>query len=106
MLCVHYAIRALMLRAAEEGGVDPDRLSFTSTARAAKLSVRRALDASSTNALAIGEVLHHLLPRRRLRSNPRVVRRKMSNYGVKRPEHRHWPQPTLPVEQAVCVLGA
>jgi hypothetical protein len=26
---------------------------------------------------------------------PRVVKRKMSNYGVKRVEHRNWPQPTL-----------
>jgi len=32
---------------------------------------------------------------RRLRASPRVVKRKMSNYGVKRVEHRNWPQPTL-----------
>lgn len=106
MLCVHYAIRALMCRAAEEGGVDPDRLSFMRTARAAKRTVRRSLDATSTNALAVAEVLHHLLPCRRLRSNPRVVRRKMSNYALKRPEHRSWPQPTLPVEQAIRVVSA
>ena len=31
---------------------------------------------------------------RRKRSNPRVVKRKMSNFGVKRDEHRNRPQPT------------
>ena len=30
----------------------------------------------------------------------------MSNYGVKRPEHRHWPQPSRTADQAVRVLGA
>lgn len=35
MPCVHYAIWALMCRAAEEGEVDPDRVSFTRSMRAA-----------------------------------------------------------------------
>jgi hypothetical protein len=35
-----------------------------------------------------------LLPERRRRTNPRVVKRKMSNFGVKRPEHHRWPRPT------------
>jgi hypothetical protein len=35
------------------------------------------------------------LPPRRLRSNPRVVKRKMSNFKLKRAEHRVWPQPTV-----------
>ena len=34
------------------------------------------------------------LPKRRLRSNPRVVKRKMSNFKLKRAEHLAWPQPT------------
>jgi hypothetical protein len=33
------------------------------------------------------------LPKRRLRSNPRVVKRKMSNFKLKRAEHQVWPQP-------------
>jgi hypothetical protein len=36
---------------------------------------------------AIGELLHGLLPERRLRSNARVVRRKMSCFNVKRARH-------------------
>lgn len=35
------------------------------------------------------------LPPRRLRSNPRVVKRKMSNFKLKRAEHQGWPQPTV-----------
>jgi hypothetical protein len=39
--------------------------------------------------------MFELLPRRRNRTNPRVVKRKMSNYAVKRAEHLN-PPPTPP----------
>jgi hypothetical protein len=49
--------------------------------------------------------LFELLPeRRRRRAAPRVVKRKMSNYGVKRAEHRNWPRPAKRPEDAVVVL--
>ena len=47
-----------------------------------------------------------LVPKRRLRSFPRAVKRKMSNYQLKRAAHRAWPQPTMPPAQAVDVLPA
>jgi hypothetical protein len=37
---------------------------------------------------------------------PRAVKRKMSNYAVKRTVHRSWPQPTRPPAGAVRVLAA
>jgi len=37
------------------------------------------------------EILHELLPTRRARANPRVVKRKMSVYQVKHPHHRNAP---------------
>jgi len=43
---------------------------------------------------ATSELLHAPAARRRLRSNPRVVRREMSKFGVKRAGHRPWPHPT------------
>ncbi len=49
-------------------------------------------------------MLAELLPARRLRAAPRVVKRKMSNYAVKRAEHRTWPQPARRPEDAVVVL--
>jgi hypothetical protein len=49
------------------------------------------------------DLLAHLLPTRRLRSRPRVVKRKMSNFRVKTTAHRHWPQPTMPPAEAVTI---
>jgi hypothetical protein len=50
-------------------------------------------------------VLRHLLPPRRLRSFPRVVKRKMSNFALKRDRHHHWPQPTKPPDEAVVIVA-
>jgi hypothetical protein len=52
------------------------------------------------------EIAERLLPTRRLRAFPRVVKRKMSNFGVKRARHRAWPQPMLLPAQAVVIVGA
>ena len=54
---------------------------------------------------AVAEVLRHLLPPRRLRSFPRVVKRKMSNFALKRDRHRHWPQPTKRPGEAVVIVA-
>jgi hypothetical protein len=39
-----------------------------------------------------------------LRTNPRIVKRKMSNYKAKRPHHRAWPRPTKPPDEAIAVI--
>jgi hypothetical protein len=54
----------------------------------------------------VEELLTVLLPKRRLRAFPRAVKRKMSNYQLKRAAHRAWPQPTMPSAEAVGVLAA
>jgi hypothetical protein len=54
--------------------------------------------------VAVEELLTGLLPKRRLRAFPRAVKRKMSNYQLKRAAHRAWPQPTMPPAKAVSVL--
>ena len=110
-LCTHYAIRALMGAAAAKRGVDPDRVSFTRTAHAARRSVRSGLGAATrtlTVALpaTLAEIGRELLPRRRLRANPRVVKRKMSSYAVKHSEHRRWPQPTRNPADSVPIIGS
>jgi len=108
-LCTHYAIRALMATAADDRGADPDRISFTRSLHAARRSVRAGLG-HTAHALAVAlpptvaEICHELVPRRRLRAAPRVVKRKMSSYNVKRGEHRHWPQPTRAPANAVRIL--
>jgi len=108
-LCVHYALRALIHDAADRGDLDPDRISFTKTLHAARRSVRTGIAGTVNLAAAlhraITEILHPLLPKRRLRANARVVRRKMSNYNLKRATHRAWPTPTLPIRSAIRVLS-
>jgi Insertion element 4 transposase N-terminal/Transposase DDE domain len=108
-LCVHYALRALIHDAADQGDLDPDRISFTKTLHAARRSVRTGMTGTINLATAlrhaIAEILHPLLPKRRLRANARVVRRKMSNYNVKRATHRAWPTPTLPIVSAIRILS-
>jgi hypothetical protein len=53
--------------------------------------------------LVIAEIVTERLPKRRRRSFPRVVKRKMSNYRLKRAHHRAWAQPTRPADQAVVI---
>jgi hypothetical protein len=110
-LCTHYAIRALMAGAASGHSIDPDRISFTRALNAARRSVRAGLGASSATLAAalpatINEICRRLLPPRRLRAAPRAVKRKMSNYAVKRTTHRSWPQPARPPADAVRVLAS
>lgn len=100
-----------MSTAAGDEDLDPDRISFTRTLRAARRSTRAGLGTATRNLAAAltgttDEIVHELLPTRRLRSAARVVKRKMSNYGVKRAEHRHWPRPTHSSGEAVEVLGS
>jgi hypothetical protein len=45
-LCCHYAIRTLMLEAADAAGVDPDRVSFVAALRIVRRSVTAARDFS------------------------------------------------------------
>ncbi len=84
-------------------------MSLTRTLRAARRSIRRSGGDKVSPAAGIlhatQEILEELLPRRRRRANPRVVRRKMTSFVGKRPEHRHWPQPTLPTPAAIRILS-
>lgn len=108
-LCVHYAIRALMHTTADHHDIDPDRVSFTRSLNAARRSARTQTG-TSTTALrvalhtAITEIGAELLPPRRLRAAARVLKRKMSSYGVKRDQHRSWPQPELGITEAIAIL--
>lgn len=109
LFCTHYAIRALMAEVAEQHGIDPDRVSFTRSLHAARRSVRSGVGASAKNLgeslrSVVVEIGDELLPRRRLRAAARVVKRKISNYAVKRASHADWPQPTLPAAAAVRVV--
>jgi Insertion element 4 transposase N-terminal/Transposase DDE domain len=109
LLIAHFALRVLMHEAALQADLDPDRLSFVHAVRV----LRDAIPEFQMVAPAerprlyqrlLPDIAAGRLPARRLRSNPRVVKRKMSNFRLKRPEHRHWPQPTRPFREAVLLI--
>ena len=109
LLVAHYAIRFLMHEAACQAHIDPDRISFVHALNAIhdaipefQMTTPEQLPQLYTRLLR--DIVDGLLPERRLRSNPRAVKRKMSNFHLKRAEHQSWPQPTLPFRQAVGLI--
>ena len=109
LLLAHYAVRFLMHEAALLAQVDPDRLSFVHALEIVREAIPEfqmvapeQLDQLYTRMLR--DIASVRWPERRLRSNPRVVRRKMSKFHLKRPAHYHQPQPTLPLRRAVALI--
>jgi len=86
-LCVHYAIRCSCTRSPKRHAVPTVELHACLGWRAAPRRRTRVfpLRYSTMRAQAASELLFEILPARRMRSNPRTVKRKMSNYMVTRP---------------------
>lgn len=109
LLIAHFIIRFLMHQAATLRGIDPDHLSFTHALEVVRLAID---EFQMTASEQLDRLYHRLLtdiaagrlPKRRLRSNPRVVKRKMSKFLKKRPEHEHPPQPRLSWRDAVVLI--
>lgn len=109
VLLAHYLVRALMVEAAAEAGVDPDRLSFVGALRVvqeyvpdfARVAPRRWAGLYAQMRRKIGR---KRLPERRLRSNPRVVKRKMSKWPLKREQHRAPPRPHSPFSESILLI--
>src|SRR5437870_5376471 len=109
LLLAHYVVRVLMSEAARRNDLPPRRLSFTGTLKVLRCRLpecpksRIGLKRWYEDLLA--EIAEEVLPERRNRINPRVIKRKMSNWRKKRPEHRRLPQPTKNFRQSVVVLS-
>jgi hypothetical protein len=109
LLLAHYIIRAIMHEAALQADVAPDRLSFIRTVRILRTAVFQAQIVAPEQST---DWYHHLLhdivraqlPRRDNRINPRVIKRKISKFGLKREQHRHWPQPARSFSETVVIL--
>jgi hypothetical protein len=110
LLIAHYVLRTVMVEAAKKAALPPRRLSFTNALRL----VREMIPESQRTAEAdhprlyrglLQEVAAKPLAPRANRCNPRVVKRKMSKFGVKGLSHRDWPQPTKPFREAVMLLN-
>ena len=98
-----------MHEAAVEAHVDPDRMSFVHALEVIRTAVPefQMVDPSDWPRLYT-RLLHDLvarrLPERRSRSNPRVVKRKMSKFPLKRPGQTPAPQPIPPFRQVVALI--
>jgi hypothetical protein len=107
----HFVIRALMFEAAGTVGLDPDRLSFLGCFQILKC---RLPECNSTTPEAFAQWYGGLLWEmqgertddevRRNRINPRVIKRKMSKWKKKRPEHRHLPPLKKTFRQTVVMI--
>lgn len=110
LLIAHYAVRRVMLDSALKHDLDPDRLSFINAVELVCDAVHEFQQVAPEQhprlyQRLLDDVARHKLPERANRINPRVVKRKMSKFHLKRPEHQHWPQPTKPFREAVAVLN-
>lgn len=108
LLIAHYIIRTLMHEAAQQLQLDPDRLSFIGAVRILQNAVPEFQMTTPEQLPTLYQRLlrdigRKRLPQRRLRSNPRVVKRKMSNFKLKRAEHLAQPQPTSSFREAIEV---
>ena len=89
LLVAHYAVRAIMAAAAAQAEITPTRLSFIQTVELIRLAIDDfQLVAPTDHARLYQRLLHDiatcLLPPRAGRTNPRVVKRKMSKFALKR----------------------
>jgi hypothetical protein len=104
----HFVVRALMLEAAHQENLDVDRLSFTGCLQ---ILQARLPECDSTTPqglnrwyqLLLTEMAQERLEPRRNRVNPRVVKRKMSKFAKKRPEHRGRPPLKKTFEETVFI---
>jgi hypothetical protein len=89
LLVAHYAVRALMAAAAQEANLAPTQLSFRAAVELVCVAIEDFhLVSPAQHARLTQRLLHDLaacrLPPRAQRTNPRVVKRKMSKFQLKR----------------------
>ncbi len=105
----HFVIRSLMFRAAETVQLDPDRLSFTGCFQILKCRMPEC-DSSTPQSFEdwyqalLWEVQNERTEERRNRINPRVIKRKMSNWPKKRSHHRRRPPLKKTFKESVVML--
>ena len=93
----HFVIRSLMFEAAATAGLDPDRLSFTGCFQILKCRLPECDGKTPASVRGVvsracsGRCRQERTDPRRNRINPRVIKRKMSKWKKKRPEHRRLP---------------
>jgi hypothetical protein len=110
LLLAHYVVRRIMFDAALFAHLDPDRISFTNALQLICDAIPEFQQTCPEQHEALyqrllNDIARFILPERKTRVNPRVVKRKMSNFNLKRPEHRKIPQPTTSFAEAIAILN-
>jgi hypothetical protein len=105
----HFVVRALMLEAATDANIDVDRLSFKGCFQILKTRLPECdpsdeVQFSNWYKALIYEISDERIPPRRNRTNPRVIKRKMSRWNKCRPEHRKQKPLTKTFQQTVVML--
>lgn len=110
LMLSHFVIRSLIQEAAAEKGLDPDRLSFTGTLKVLRCRLpevpRDVADRVGRERWyqeLISEISEQILPPRRDRVNPRVIKRKMSKWPKKRAKHLNPPKPAKPFKECIVI---
>lgn len=104
----HFSVRAMMLDAANNVGLDVDRLSFKGCFQILQCRLPEC-DASSGESIdawyrgLLHEMLEEQIGPRRNRINPRVIKRKMSKWKKAQPHHRKQPPLTKTFEESIVV---
>lgn len=108
LLLAHYAIRALMHEAAAKADIDPDLISFTASVTLVQEAIRDfQLAAACLHPLLwdrlLTEIASNRVQQRPPRFYPRVVKRKMSHFPLKRSTTRGYTK-GLPYGQAISLI--
>lgn len=89
----HWAVRCLMFQSATLEGISPLRLSFTASLKVIRRAIPHFQTAQPDEYSVFFQelfqkILSEKLPPRENRSNPRVVKKPVSKFKTKKPEHR------------------
>ena len=110
MLISHYLVRTVIHEAACAHAIDPDLISFVHAIRLIQDAIPEAQMVTATQVPAVyhrllTDLCARLLPVRRLRMYPRLVKQKMTKFLRKRPDDPPLLQPTMPFRTAVAVIS-
>jgi len=109
LLLAHYVVRVLMCEAARQSNLPPRRLSFTGALKVLRCRLPECPKSPRGQRVwyqrVVAEIAEEVLPERRERINPRVIKCQMSHWKKKRPQHRRWPQPTKKFRQSIAILS-
>lgn len=109
MLVAHFVIRKTMFEAAKRAGVPPQRISFTGAMKVLRGRLhevpRGRIGIARWYTDLIDEISDEVLPRRRNRINPRVIKKTQSKWPRARPEHRKLPKLEKKFLEAVVMLN-